>query len=538
MSPASTRYQTPFYQNGVRREISWRPRCIVLGCLFACAAALLVDQPACAEAEDYFGIRVIDEQTGRGVPLVELETVHRLRWVTDSGGWVAIDEPGLMNQRVFFHVRGHGYEYPPDGFGFAGVRLDLAAGQRATIKIKRRNIAERLYRVTGEGLYRDSVLLGEAAPLAEPLGSGLVVGQDSAFAELYQGKIHWFWGDTSRLSYPLGHFWMAAATSELPEHGGLDPSQGVNLRYFVDQEGFSRPVARLGVERGMIWADGFLTLPDDTGRERLVCHYAHMESLDKIVGHGLAVFDDEKQEFKLIKKLEMKDRALFPAQAHPIRQRDGDDEYLYFGEVFPQVRVKADWQHYLDPSAYEAFTCLADAADGDAHAALLRDADGRVRYQWRRNAQPLDAAAEQQLIAAGRLPADQAHFLPLDADSGKPLVMHRGSVCWNAYRQRWVMIAGQLGGTPSLLGEIWYAEAADLTGPWRLAEKIASHDQYSFYNPVQHPFFDQDGGRTIYFEGTYTHTFSGNPVATPRYDYNQIMYRLDLADPRLKRVQK
>ena len=30
-----------------------------------------------------------------------------------------------------------------------------------------------------------------------------------------------------------------------------------------------------------------------------------------------------------------------------------------------------------------------------------------------------------------------------------------------------------------------------------------------------------------------THTFSGNPDQTPRYDYNQIMYRLDLADERL-----
>jgi hypothetical protein len=50
---------------------------------------------------------------------------------------------------------------------------------------------------------------------------------------------------------------------------------------------------------------------------------------------------------------------------------------------------------------------------------------------------------------------------------------------------------------------------------------------------VHHPFFDQDGGRTIYFEGTYCNTFSGNPEQTARYDYNQVMYRLDLADPRL-----
>jgi hypothetical protein len=33
----------------------------------------------------------------------------------------------------------------------------------------------------------------------------------------------------------------------------------------------------------------------------------------------------------------------------------------------------------------------------------------------------------------------------------------------------------------------------------------------------------------IYFEGTYANTFSGNSTPTPLYDYNQIMYRLDLA---------
>ena len=69
----------------------------------------------------------------------------------------------------------------------------------------------------------------------------------------------------------------------------------------------------------------------------------------------------------------------------------------------------------------------------------------------------------------------------------------------------------------------------------RKAKKIVTHDRYTFYNPTQHPFFDQDGGRTIYFEGTYTNQFTGRPETppTPRYEYNQIMYRLDLADTRL-----
>ena len=114
--------------------------------------------------------------------------------------------------------------------------------------------------------------------------------------------------------------------------------------------------------------------------------------------------------------------------------------------------------------------------------------------------------------------------------------MHGGSVNWNAFRKRWILVAVQQGGT-SFLGEVWYAEADSPTGPWGKATKIVTHDRYSFYNPVQRPFFDQDGGRLIYFEGTYAQTFSGNPDATPWYDYNQIMYRLDLSEPRLRAAQ-
>ena len=52
----------------------------------------LLAQP---EAATYFTIRVVDEQTGRGVPLVELRTVNGIRLFTDSNGIVAFHEPGL-----------------------------------------------------------------------------------------------------------------------------------------------------------------------------------------------------------------------------------------------------------------------------------------------------------------------------------------------------------------------------------------------------------------------------------------------------------
>ncbi|HEX6985797.1 MAG TPA: hypothetical protein VF170_10480, partial [Planctomycetaceae bacterium] len=115
----------------------------------------------------------------------------------------------------------------------------------------------------------------------------------------------------------------------------------------------------------------------------------------------------------------------------------------------------------------------------------------------------------------------------------KPVLAHGGSVYWNEYRGRWVMVFVELFGSPSHLGEVWYAEADTPVGPWVYAVKVATHDRYDFYNPKQHPMFDADGGRTIFFEGTYTNTFSGNPVKTPRYDYNQVLYKLDLSDPRL-----
>lgn len=63
---------------------------------------------------------------------------------------------------------------------------------------------------------------------------------------------------------------------------------------------------------------------------------------------------------------------------------------------------------------------------------------------------------------------------------------------------------------------------------------IAKQSALTGRNSTQHPFFDREGGRVIYLEGSYVNTFSGNPHPTPYYEYNQIMYRLDLSDPRLR----
>ena len=141
---------------------------------------------------------------------------------------------------------------------------------------------------------------------------------------------------------------------------------------------------------------------------------------------------------------------------------------------------------------------------------------------------------QRELIKSGRLDPADAWIDLRDAESGKSVTPNAASVHWNDFRKCYVMIAQEIGGTASFCGEIWYSEAPRPEGPWQWARKIVTHRQYTFYNPCHHPFFDEKGGRIIYFEGTYTDEFSGAKEKTPRYNYNQIMYRLDLGDPRLR----
>jgi hypothetical protein len=54
------------------------------------------------------------------------------------------------------------------------------------LKIQRLNIAERLYRVTGEGIYRDSVLTGFPTPTQHPVLNGGVTGQDTVRVTPYR----------------------------------------------------------------------------------------------------------------------------------------------------------------------------------------------------------------------------------------------------------------------------------------------------------------------------------------------------------------
>ncbi len=200
--------------------------------------------------------------------------------------------------------------------------------------------------------------------------------------------------------------------------------------------------------------------------------------------------------------------------------------------------MKADWESIQNLGAYEGFTCLKAGSHydpkTDEKVPFDRAADGKLVWAWKKGTPSLSSEQLEKLVQSGKLKADELWFRPVDVETKEPIRLADASVRYNDYRKRWVMIAGQVWGSSSFLGEIWYSEADKPEGPWSAARKVVTHDRYSLYNPKHHVFFDEQGGRIIYFDGTYATTFSREGEATPRYDYNPIMYRLDLADPRLK----
>jgi len=107
-----------------------------------------------------------------------------------------------------------------------------------------------------------------------------------------------------------------------------------------------------------------------------------------------------------------------------------------------------------------------------------------------------------------------------------------GTIFWNTKLQKYVMIIEQAWGHPSFLGEIFCSTSPNIQGTWKYATKIISHKEYSFYNPIQHGYVQSQDDRYIFIDGTYSATFSNSPP-TPRYDYNNLMYRLDITSAKL-----
>lgn len=441
--------------------------------------ALMIDAAPCR-------IEIVEMGSGWPVPLVELRTTHHVRFISDNAGVIAFDAPELMGRETWFDVLGHGYEVPKDGFGYRGVRLKPEAGKTLRVEVKRAIIAKRIGRITGAGLFAESQQLGKESDWSE---SG-VLGCDSIQNAVHRGKMFWLWGDTTLANYPLGIFDSTSATTAVQPLKSFEPPLRLKLDYFTNDKGVARSVAKMPGS-GPTWLTAYVSLPDKNGTPRLVATYSKIKPPLEAYEFGLCVWNDATSNFEPFRVLWTKSektpkRPLVP-EGHPVFWRDESGrEWVLFGDPFPRFRCPATFEGWQNSETWEALT-------------------------------------------------PQGKLLSPDGKTVKP---HTGSIAWNPWRQRWVTVFMESFGKPSAFGELWYAEAKAPTGPWGKAVKILTHDNYTFYNPRLHPEFTPTNSPVLLFEGTFTQTFADRPHPTPRYEYNQMLYRLDLDDAALKPAQE
>lgn len=451
--------------------------------------ALLLGGGSCLGAEREVrgpcGIEIVEAGTGWPVPLVGLRTTHQLEFFSDNAGMIACDAPELMGREVWFEVFGDGYEVAQDGFGYRGVRLRPEPGRQLRIEVRRTMIARRMGRITGAGQFAESQKLGRELDWPE---TG-VFGCDSVQNAVYRGRLFWLWGDTTLARYPLGLFHSTSATSAIQPLTDFKPPVRLKLDYFTDDQGQPRGVARMPGS-GPTWLSAYLTLRDQSGRPHLVATYAKIKPPLEAYEIGLCEWNETEVMFEPRRVLWKQTRA---GETHPplpegqpaLWQDASGRAWVLLGDPFPRLRFPATYEAWRDTEHWETLTPPAE----------LRSATG---------------------------------------EAVKP---HSGHIAWNAFRRRWVAVFMEKFGRPAAFGELWYAEAPAPLGPWGRAVKILSHHNYTFYNPRLHPEFAPTNSPLLFFEGTYTQTFADRPHPTPRYDYNQVLYRLDLDDPALRPAQ-
>ena len=223
--------------------MTFMKRTLVFSCLFTIAF-----QAFCQINSGVFYFKIIDENTNRGLPLVELKTRSSVAFYSDNNGVISITDPTYLNREVYFTISSPGYSFPLDFFGNPGQTFHLTPGQNITLKMSRQNIAERMYRMTGEGLYHQSVVAGLPVPKDLPFIDADLTGIDATMARVYKDKIYWFWGDSQHLSGFLGHFSMTGATT--PKD--IDPNSVIPFNYFKSEDGSNKKMTPIQGP-GMIW---------------------------------------------------------------------------------------------------------------------------------------------------------------------------------------------------------------------------------------------------------------------------------------------
>jgi hypothetical protein len=468
---------------------------------------LLVLLSAAVQGSEYFRIACIDGETGNGVPLVLIRTGNYLEYYSDSAGNIAFMEPGMMEQPVFFSVLADGYNFTggqqyPAPYN-SGVVLTTHAGGSALIVLNRTQPAQRVYRLTGAGLYRDSLLVGAPIPASVRSRAAAEVstgsfGQDTVMVANYKGRVFWVWGDTvcprsaRQNNCEQTGMYSVGATSCLPSasNPACSAADPPSLEYFASESpaGFHhpRPLAPFPPMNENTWLSGLVVLDSGTANETLYAFYYKNpgDGMDTLAQQGLARWVDGQRQFESISLWPQNQSWTLDKTVQVLSPEDRDGGFVYYAANGIFARVPATHSAMANASAFE-----------------LLDSWAKVPAEW-----------------------------------------GSGSVNWNAYVQRYLYLGAGNG--------LFVGFSHSLHGPWANGTRVANHDASgsSCYNPLHMPHLDQDGGRIITFACTYTAMWSNSlppsawtsclfglnsrqncaPVV-PRYEYNNLMYRVDLS---------
>jgi len=455
----------------------------------------------------------LDCADNRPIPLVITTTTDNLVVVSDNAGYVHIPVNVRIGTAYYLHISSPGYDLPADGFGFRGIRL-VVSNDVHKLRLKRTNIAQRSGRVTGIGKYIHGESLGKLRNVGDPP----MTGMDSVQSASIHGKQYVYYGDTNWTGYPLGNF---KTTNGIATRQTRLPNCPYSVDFPIDGQGNAASSIDDGyTTNGVVWLSGVMTVDGE------IYGYAnHRESLAVQLSHSHVRWNPNATKFVDFKHLS--NESWRHLDGHPIVFNENRKDYILFGHAIPNFRVPATQRALLSETSYETFTCLMQNGE------IAKDSAGNVSWRWRNDGRPIDAEHEAALTNAGHLKRAECRFLMTEIGSGRTVVPHRGSVRWNTYLKKWILIFTGINEPESNLGEVFLASGKSPTGPWSACIKIATHPKYSFYNPVQHSWLDQKDGKLITLEGTYTQTFSGNSVATPHCEYNQLTYQVDLTDFRL-----
>jgi hypothetical protein len=258
-----------------------------------------------------------------------------------------------------------------------------------------------------------------------------------------------------------------------------------NLSFFRDNSGSLRPIADID-HPGPVWLGGLLSLKDRNGRDHLVASYAKIKGPLQVEEFGLCEWSETDRVFRTVKPLWKRgtNEPTDPEQVavpdgHAVRYRDSSGkDWVLFSNPTPRIQIRDAYEDWMDPATW-----------------LVHPKQDTIR-----------------------------------SHDGSMIQIHRGDIAWSGYSKKWVMVFTQFFGRSSPLGEIWLSTSDSPLGDWSPAVPIVTHTNYTFYNPMIHSEWLRDDQPWIYFEGTYTAEFANKPEKTPRYDYNQILYRVRLED--------